>query len=560
MIKRQNYSQNNSCQTRNKHGYGKKNNGKENKEESNSLSAFIKLFFLIIFSLSYSCFGNKEKLVNDKKPNVLFIFTDDQVFRSINALNNKEVYTPNLDRLANSSKVFTNIFNQGADGGAVCVYSRAMINSGLSLWKAIDFFKDAKKNKKTTHPFLGKHFINNNYQTFFTGKWHNGLEALLESFNYFGTEEGSFVYNNLVKDKKDIFAVRGMLGSKNNNDYRAGWVPDNIALGGHWRNVRGKTYHSSELITNSAIKFLREKTVGVENPFFMYVAYFAPHDPRQAPKKFLDLYNKKEILIPENFLPIYPFNIRVHKIRAEKIPAYPRTKEELQVHRRDYYAIISHLDEQIGKLLDEIEKHPEYKNTYIIFTSDHGLSMGEHGLYAKQTLFDHAQKVPFFIKGPKVKNIQHDTTPLNLYQLYSTLSELCGLSLPETVPNKSFANLIKSEKYKHSKYIYGAYKHHIRSVMNRNHKLLMYPLLKKVFLFDRNKDKWEINNIAKSNLNIVKHLFKEFKKLQIEFEDKLDPSLFNDILTWDMPNHNAKLELHKNLLKFLKSISIKGNN
>ena len=508
--------------------------------------------FILSLLVLFSC-GLKENTTVEsnvsKRPNVVFILTDDQVYRSIYSLNNKEVSTPNLDRLARSSKVMTNVFNQGGYSPAICVASRAMINTGQPLWKA----SRAMLADKT--PLWGETFRKNNYKTFFVGKWHikskNKFLGLQRSFEWWGTKDGSIISSSNAKAKRRFFKAGGMLGSKVNNDYRRGWSADDVKLGGHWRKVGDQVHHSSELITNSAINFIDEQA-NSKQPFFMYVSYFAPHDPRQSPKKFLDKYDAKELSIPPNFLTMYPFDIGAHDIRAEKFALYPREKKELQIHRRDYYAIISHVDEQIGKLLDKIESLPEYENTYIIFTSDHGLSIGEHGLYAKQSLFDHAQKVPFFIKGPNIKSNKIDNTPLNLYQLFSTTASLCRIKLPKSVPNRSFASLLTGEKANYTaQHIYGAYQNHSRSVMNAHHKLILYPLIKKLFLFDRKKDKWEINNIAQDNKQIVKELYDQLKKLQKECGDSLVLPSFKKIILWHKPKHDAELELPDKLIKNL---------
>ena len=502
------------------------------------------LIIIVILWWTFSKGQTSSKVQKKENPNVIFILTDDQVYRSIHSLNNKEIYTPNLDKLARSSKILTNVFNQGANQGAVCVSSRSMINTGLPLWQA--------HKKINTDSLWGETFKNSNYITFLVGKWHNGESTLRRSFEWIGTKDGNYIATKDISNiRNGFFKLGGMLGSKNNNDYSKGWTPTEVKLGGHWSRVEGKTYHSSELITQSAIKFLDMKTQKNDKPFFMYVSYFAPHDPRQSAKKYLDKYKTKQLKVPPNFLPIYPFDIGVHHIRAEKFLTYPRKINELKIHRRDYYSIITHLDEQIGKLLDKIENHPEYDNTYIIFTSDNGLSMGEHGLYAKQSLFDHAQRVPFFIKGPKITDKITNDTPLNLFQIYSTIAELCDVKLPKSVPNKSFASLLMKDKNNdyNQKYIYGAYKNHSRSVMSKDYKLLLYPLLKKIFLFDRKKDEWEIDNIAQKNPQIIKIFYTKLQELQKETSDKLKLPSISHILTWDKPIHNARADLPKEIIK-----------
>ena len=125
----------------------------------------------------------------------------------------------------------------------------------------------------------------------------------------------------------------------------------------------------------------------------MYIAFNAPHDPRQAPKKYVDMYPTDKIKIPKSFLKEHPLKEEIGSgkgLRDEKLAPFPRTKHAVQVNRREYYAIITHMDFQIGRILDHLDKTGQADNTYIFFTADHGLSVGHHGLLGKQNLYDHS--------------------------------------------------------------------------------------------------------------------------------------------------------------------------
>ncbi|GAI83201.1 unnamed protein product, partial [marine sediment metagenome] len=145
---------------------------------------------------------------------------------------------------------------------------------------------------------------------------------------------------------------------------------------------------SSEMFADEAIKFLENDTG--DDPFFMYVSFTAPHDPRMAPKEYEEIYPRERIFIPENFMPEHPFDNGEMKIRDEKLAPWPRTEKIVRDHIGAYYAMITHTDAQIGRLVDALEKNGKAENTIIIFAGDNGLAVGQHGLLGKQNLYEHS--------------------------------------------------------------------------------------------------------------------------------------------------------------------------
>ena len=136
----------------------------------------------------------------------------------------------------------------------------------------------------------------------------------------------------------------------------------------------------------------------------MYVAFNAPHDPRQAPKEFVDRYPLESIELPPNYLPEHPFDQgERYTLRDEILAPFPRTEEAIKIHMQEYYAIISHMDYEIGRILEKLETLGIADNTYIIFTADHGLAVGQHGLLGKQNQYDHSIRVPLVINGPDIQ-------------------------------------------------------------------------------------------------------------------------------------------------------------
>ena len=441
-----------------------------------------------------------------KRPNILFLFTDDQTFRSIGCLNNPEVKTPNIDKLVARGTTFTHAFNQGSWSGAVCICSRAMLNTGLNLFHA-------QKRIEST-PLWGETLGKAGYSTFFTGKWHNGDKTLRKSFKTTGDVGPG------------MFPSTGTSGSAYRRPAPGNtWSPYDTTQKGHWRPVEGGgVIHSSKLWADNAIDFLENKAPKGSDPFFMYVAFHAPHDPRQSPKKYVDMYPPDEVKVPPNYLPEHPFDQGDHKLRDEMLAPFPRTKHAVQVNRQEYYAIITHADEQIGRILDALDKSGMADDTIIIFSADHGLAVGQHGLMGKQNQYDHSVRMPLIFVGPGIEAGKKVDALVYLHSLFPTTCELTGVRAPKEVQSPSLVGLLTGKQTKVHDAIYGGYKSFQRMVRTEDFKLIAYPHVKKVQLFDIRNDPWEMKNLAGEAKYAPKiaELKRKLQQLQKEVGDGLD--------------------------------------
>ena len=264
-----------------------------------------------------------------------------------------------------------------------------------------------------------------------------------------------------------------------------------------------------------------------DKPFFMYLAFNAPHDPRQSPKEYVDKYPLDQIAIPKSYLPEYPFNEAMgsgRKLRDEKLAPFPRTEQAVKVHRQEYYAIITHMDEQIGRILQALKKTGKEKNTYIFFTADHGLAVGRHGLMGKQNMFDHSVRVPFIVNGPNIERGKKIDGAIYLQDVMPTTLELAGVKQPKHVQFKSLLPVIRGERKQNYDRLYGAYLNVQRSVTKDNFKLILYPKIKQVLLFNLSNDPHEMHNLADNSkhrpriLKLMQHLL----QLQQETGDSLN--------------------------------------
>jgi arylsulfatase A-like enzyme len=396
-------------------------------------------------------------------PNVLFLFSDDQRADTIHALGNAAIETPNLDRLVGEGTVFTRAYCMGAQQGAVCVPSRAMLMTGRTLFRI--------KENIDGQPTWPEAFAGAGYCTFITGKWHNQAASLLHTF-----QEG-----------KNVF-----LGGMGHDPYA---LP--VQDFGADRKLSAKRpsgKHCVELFADTVIDFIKGQTGG--KPFLAYVALNAPHDPRIAPKEYHDKYNAAKPPLPENFLPQHPFNNGNMAGRDEELAPWPRTPEIVRQHLADYYASITFLDAQIGRVLDALKAAGLHEKTIVVFASDHGLAIGSHGLFGKQNLYDHSMHAPLILAGPGVPKGKRADALCYLLDIFPTLGELTGVASPEGSEGKSLAPVLhgKSDKVRES--LFTAYIKVQRAVRDGRWKILVYPQINKTQLFDLEMDPGETKDLA----------------------------------------------------------------
>ncbi|MCF7955700.1 MAG: sulfatase-like hydrolase/transferase, partial [Phycisphaerae bacterium] len=209
----------------------------------------------------------------------------------------------------------------------------------------------------------------------------------------------------------------------------------------------------------------------------------------------------------------------------EKLAPFPRTEYSVKVNRQEYYAIITHMDAQVGRILDALEKSGKADNTYIFFTADHGLACGQHGLLGKQNMYDHSMRVPLMVCGPNVPKNKKLDMPVYLQDIMATTLDLADVKKPDHVQFNSLMPLIKGEKKSSYDAVYGAYEPESqRMVTEGDYKLIMYPRIKKVKLFNIKVDPKEMKNLAadKKYAPVIAGLFKTFNKLQKETGDLLE--------------------------------------
>jgi choline-sulfatase len=351
------------------------------------------------------------------------------------------------------------------------------------------------------------------YTTYFTGKWHVNV-PVKELFDHVDLVRGPAPPMPPALGR--LYQSRPIEGEDDT------WSPFDPKFKGHWGE---DGQHWAESLADSAIGFINNASKH-EEPFFLYLAFNSPHDPRQAPKEYVDMYPQEKMDVPVNFVPENSYKDVMGcstNLRDEKFAPFPRTEYAVRIHRREYYAIISHLDTQIGRILDALEKSGEKENTSIFLAADNGLAIGSHGLFGKQNLYEHSVKVPLLVAGPGLPKNQRIAEPVYLQDIVPTSLNVAGVDVPEHVQFKSLLPLIHGEEKKHYTAIYGAYMTLQRMVRKDDFKLIIYPEGNVRLLFDLKNDPDELTNLADKPEYAAKvqELFVELTKLQKETGDTL---------------------------------------
>lgn len=442
---------------------------------------------------------------------MLFIITDDQSFDTIHGLGNPHIQTTNIDRLAKEGIAFKRAYIMGGTSPAVCSSSRASLFSGKTLWntECQGQFGFEISEKNVTLP---EAFRKDGYETFATGKNEPGIAGhFARSFS----SAENILFKGMTRDQYQLplyqFDPKG--------DYP------------NQKPITHKGTHSDVMYTDACLRFL-EKQDQAEKPFFAYVAFQTPHDPRQAPPEFRERYKDETLPLPAAFLPLHPFDNGMLKIRDEMLAPFPRTEDVVRKHIADYYACITHIDFQIGRILTALDEKGLRENTLIVFTADNGIALGAHGLMGKQNVYDHSVHVPLILSGPGIPKNEIRDQLCYIYDLYPTLCDLAEIKTPETVEFKSLAPVLKNAQAKHREHLSFAFMSWQRSIYDGHHKLIEYCVngTRTTQLFNLRNDPHETENLANQadHADILARLRKLLEAERKLLNDGNSPHPFTD--------------------------------
>ncbi|ADV49760.1 Arylsulfatase [Cellulophaga algicola DSM 14237] len=490
------------------------------------------LFIALASTLTYS----QKKSV---KPNVLLIYTDDHRYSGIHALGGMEVKTPNMDALIEDGVAFENAYLMGAFTGATCVASRAMLLTGTNVFELEGTGHTLPKENAT----FGEVFGAAGYNTHIIGKWHQDGASLKRSFTSGDKIMGRGVY--LVDHFRMPFYDYETAGEfKKENAYLLVYdeqgkivkapIPKDAKRGPTGTEKNGP--HTSEVFAKEAASYFKSYTS--RKPFLMYLAFHAPHDPRQAPQEYKELYTTENIQLPPSYMAQHPFDNGHMFLRDEELAPWPRTPLVAKQQLADYYAIISHLDAQIGKVIKALKESGQYENTLIVLSGDSGLAVGNHGLMGKQNSYDEdGIHVPLIFSGNLIKNkgARYDSFAY-IHDIFPTICDFTNVDAPNTVSGKSLLPIMTNKVKGVRDYTYHAYRQFQRAYRKGDYKLIEYVRAKdfskkdgeteagsKVTqLFHIKTDPWETQNLSffPEHRALLTQMRNEMKVKALELGDK----------------------------------------
>lgn len=412
------------------------------------------------------------------RPNILLMVADDQRPDTIRALGNPLIETPTLDRLVMGGTAFT----RATCAYPLCYPSRAEILTGTTVFRNGIHARGRLDTDAETLPGQLRRI---GYRTCHVGKWH--VAGTPRDRGYESTQ-GMYASGKAPSEKKFDGMGREVTG------YR-GWMfydGDGKAIPG--KGV-GLTPGISAEFADAAIRFI-DAGKGVDRPFFLQVNFTAPHDPLLMPPGFFGKYDPGRMPVPRNFVPEHPFEYGNLRGRDEALWPWPRAEKDVREELTIYYAVISHLDQEIGRIMKGLEAAGQERRTVVIFTSDNGLAIGSHGLRGKQNMYEHSIGVPLIFQGPGILSGARSAAQCYLRDLFPTICELAGAPVPQGLPAASLLPILRGERKAIRGFVVGYFRDAQRMIRTDRWKLVWYPQVGKEQLFDLHDDPDEVRDIS----------------------------------------------------------------
>ncbi|MFI3325922.1 MAG: sulfatase-like hydrolase/transferase [Clostridia bacterium] len=463
-----------------------------------------------------------------KKPNILFFLTDDQRFDTIHALGNDEIQTPNLDEFVKNSIAFTHGHIMGGTCGAVCMPSRAMMQTGRTVFTLHGDGKANGSHIPPEHITMPEYLKENGYFTQHVGKWHQDKESFNRSYT---DAQSIFCFGNSIPGRNSWYGAGGhyapvLMDYDETGKYELehafqmgkGMIKKELDV-----NVSGNM-HSTDIFCDTALNFL--ENYDKEEPFYLYLALVAPHDPRNAPEKYEEMYSPDNVSTPENFLPDHPFdNGDIYDCRDELLEWFPRREYAIRRHISDYYSMISHIDARFGDVIKQLKDKGIYDDTIIIVAGDNGLALGQHGLLGKQNVYEHSIRVPLMVKPAGKFEPKTTDSYAYLADIFPTVCDMIDIEIPSSVTAQSFAPILTGEKEKVREDLLLVYRNLQRAYKNDRYKLIEYFVGENRYtqLFDLKNDPKEITDLSQNPeyAEILLALREKLHEKQVENQDPM---------------------------------------
>jgi len=418
-------------------------------------------FFILAFACLAALIPFAAQASAEQRPNVVFILADDLRPDGLHSLGNAVVKSPHLDSIVDRGFIFREAHIMGAMISAVCLPSRTMLLTGQSLFRAKNEAGGADPNAFT----FPRAMRAAGYAAIHAGKWGNSPRKVTDEFD------------------------------ESHDDKTAAANADQV------------------------IGFI-QRHAG-QQPLFIYYAPNEPHDPQVAEKAYYDMYRPADIPPVVDPLPYQPFDNGEMAGRDEMTLPWPRTRENVAGKLARYYASISYLDAQVGRILEALKSAGQLEQTIFIVAGDNGLSLGEHGLLGKQNLYEFGgMHVPLAIAGPGIP--KGNTRALAyLMDIFPTVCDFAGIPTPARVEGKSLRPVILGEAPRVREYAFTGFKEFQRAIRDERWKLIRYPVIDKTQLFDLQTDPHEMHDLASdpASAERIRALTEELEKEQRELGD-----------------------------------------
>ncbi len=437
----------------------------------------------ILLALVISLTSNSVHTEN-KRPNILFIIADDQSPFDFKFYNDRsQLDAPVIEKIAAEGMVIDGAYHMGSWVGGVCTASRHMIMSGRTVWHIPDRkFRKPPANPNALNPKLvPPDLVINTLAAVFNRAGYDTMRTCKRGNSYDGANKQFTVVNDATKRG-------GTAGT-------------------------GSAWHAERVLD-----YLQEREQSKDtDPFLIYFGFSHPHDVRDGTPELLEKYgavnhrdkdtlpptNAKQPYLPINYLPKHPFPDGHPGLRDEvKVPGVWERRDERTIRNEigRQFACSENIDMQIGRVLTKLKEMNELDNTYIIYTADHGMAIGRHGLQGKQNLYEHTWRVPFIVKGPGIKPGSRAQGNVYLLDTLATLCSLANITPPPTNEGISLEPVLMGRAQTIRDTLYGVYsggtKPGIRSVRRGQWKLIKYDVMngnvRKTQLFNLSKNPHEL--------------------------------------------------------------------
>lgn len=433
----------------------------------------------------------------NKKPNVLLLMMDQLRWDCLGSSGNRLIETPNLDWIAQKGTVFTSAYTPSPS----CVPARACLISGLNTWHTGVLGMGGGQGGMGTgfkHTLPGA-FAQAGYHTQGVGKMHFSPQRALNGFH------------NTVLDESGRAEDPGFV-----SDYKL-WFdrhkPVEMELSDHgisWNSWQARPYnlpeylHPTNWTASQSIKFLQERDP--TRPFFLMSSFARPHSPYDPPQYYFDMYYEQADQLPDPVIGDWA-SCHDQPEDAASTDAWRgrRSPKEIRRARAGYYGSITHLDHQIGKLLNYMRRNRLLDNTIILVTSDHGDMLGDHHLWRKTYAYEGSAHIPLLVMLPQeqARTVQPQSdAPASLCDVMPTLLDLAGLAIPEGLDGCSLQTAIYGQSAGPHDYVHLEHstcysqEQEMQCVTDGKYKFIWLPRIDQEQFFDLSRDPGELQNLA----------------------------------------------------------------